>query len=106
LTDAQGNEITGIPAFKAFHENLRSAFPDIQVTVEETVSEGDLLVARCRVRATHAGNGLGIEATNRPVEFTGMSMMRIRDGRIVENWDSYDFLTMMQQVGLVNLASS
>jgi steroid delta-isomerase-like uncharacterized protein len=105
LTDAAGNEITGVPAFKTFHDNLRSAFPDLDVTVEDTVMEDDMLVARCRVRATHSGNGLGIEATGNPVDFTGMSMMRIVDGRIVENWDSYDFLTMMQQVGLVKLGA-
>lgn len=104
LSDTRGQEIPGVDAFKVFHQNLRSAVPDLNVTVEQTVAEGEFMVARCRVRGTHTGEGLGFPASGRPVDFSGMTMMRIVDNRVVENWDCYDFLTLMQQVGMVNLA--
>lgn len=104
LVDAAGNEVRGIEAFKTFFSNFRSAFPDIEVTVEETVAEGDKVVARCTVRATHKGDALGIEATNLPVEFRGISMWTVRDGKIVDTHDLYDFLTVFQQVGAFRFA--
>jgi len=103
LSDTRGQKIPGVEAFKVFHQNLRNAMPDIDVTVERTVSDGEYIVARCRVRGTHTGDGLDFPATGRPIDFSGMTMMRVIEGRVVENWDCYDFLTMMQQVGLVNL---
>lgn len=101
LIDAEGNEIRGLEAFKAFFANFRSAFPDIHVTVEDTVTEGDKVVARCTVRATHRGEGLGVAATDLPVEFHGTSLWHMRDGKISHTWDMYDFLNLFQQVGAV-----
>lgn len=98
LTDADGKEVDGIHAFKVFYKQFRSAFPDIRVEVEDTVSEGDKIVARCLVTATHDGHGLGIPPTNKPVKFTGLCMVRVRDGRIVESWNNFDFLKMQQQL--------
>jgi predicted ester cyclase len=101
LADTSGKEVRGVEAFKAFHQSFRGAFPDIQVIVEDTVVEGDKIAARCLVRATHAGNDLGIEATGKPVEFTGMCMIRVKDGKIIESWNSFDFLTLMKQLEMV-----
>jgi len=101
LTDQRGNEIRGAEHFKSFYESFRGAFPDIQVIVEDTVSEGDKIVARCTVKATHTGDSIGLKATGKPVEFTGMCMMRVKDGKIAESWNSFDFLTMFQQLGAV-----
>jgi steroid delta-isomerase-like uncharacterized protein len=102
LTDALGNDVRGAEAFKSFYESFRGAFPDIQVTVEETVSEGDKIVARCAVRATHRGKGLGLAPTDKSVEFTGMRMLKVEGGKIVESWNSFDFLTMFQQIGAIS----
>jgi steroid delta-isomerase-like uncharacterized protein len=105
LVDRAGNEVRGAADFKAFYESFRGAFPDIRVTVEDTVSEGDKIVARCRVQATHSGDSLGFSATNKPVEFSGMCMLRVKDGKIVEAWNSFDFLTMFQQMEVLNFPS-
>lgn len=102
LTDAEGNDLRGPAEFKPFFHSFRAAFPDLQVTVEETVAEGDRLAARCTVRGTHAGEGIGFAATNRPVSFTGMCMLRVKDGRIIEAWNNFDFMSMFQQVGAIN----
>ena len=98
LVDADGKEVHTIPAFKAFYKQFRSAFPDIQVKVEDTVTEGDKTVVRCLVTATHRGHGLGKAPTNRPVQFTGMCMVRLKDGKIAESWNNFDFLAMQQQL--------
>lgn len=90
----------GPEGFKPFVRSFRSAFPNVRVEITHIVSEGDLGVVHCRVTGTHSGDGLGVAGTNRPVEFTGMTMARIVDGRIQEGWNTYDFLAMYQQLGI------
>ena len=102
LADPSGNEVRGAEAFKSFYKGFRAGLPDIQVIIEDTVSEGEKVVTRCTVKATHTGDGLGVSATGNTVEFTGMCMTIEKDGRVVECWNSFDFLTMMQQIGLIS----
>jgi predicted ester cyclase len=98
LTNPDGNEVEGLPAFKVFYKSFRSAFSDIHVEVEDTVTEGDRTVARCVVTATHNGDGLGIAPTGKPVKFTGMTLVRLKDGKIVESWNNFDFMSMYKQL--------
>jgi predicted ester cyclase len=86
-----------------FWKSLVSAVPDIKVTVEATVEEGDTIVARCAVRGTHSGQGLGIQPANAPISFGGMTMVRVKDGKFFEGWNNFDFLVFYQQIGLVKL---
>ena len=72
LADNPEEAVVGPPAFKVFHGTFRGAFPDITVTVEDMIAEGDKVAARCSVRGKHQGDHLGIAATNTPVDFTGM----------------------------------
>ncbi|HEY0101831.1 MAG TPA: ester cyclase [Pyrinomonadaceae bacterium] len=99
LADETGEPLRGASGFKPFFRNFRSAFPDIEVVVEDAIAEGDKVAARCRVRATHAGDSLGFAATQRAIEFTGMTFLRVRDGKIVEAWNNFDFLGLRQQLG-------
>jgi steroid delta-isomerase-like uncharacterized protein len=99
LADASGKDVRGKADFRAFHAQFREAFPEIVVTVEETIAEGDLLAARCSVRGKHAGDSLGFKATQAPVEFTGIAIVRVENGKFVEVWNNFDFLTMYQQLG-------
>ena len=98
LVDSNGNELQGPIGFKPFFRQFRNAFPDIQVEVVDTVCEGDKIAARCIVRGTHQGEGLGMAATNRAVEFTGIAILRVQDGQIVEAWNNFDFQTMTAQM--------
>ena len=68
------------------------------------VLECDLVVAYCKIKATHTGAGFGIKFSGKPVAFEGMLMFRVRDGKVVEAWNSFDFLKMFQQMGVVKLA--
>ncbi|HJR08733.1 MAG TPA: ester cyclase [Pyrinomonadaceae bacterium] len=99
LSDETGAPLRGPQGFKPFFQRFRDAFPNIEVIVEDTVAEGDRVAARCTVRATHAGEGLGFAATQKPVDFTGIAIVRVRDGKIVEAWNNFDFMAMFQQIG-------
>jgi steroid delta-isomerase-like uncharacterized protein len=98
LRGPDGKEIEGMTAFRSFHKTFRSAFSDIHIKVEETVTEGDRTVARCLVTGTHTGESLGRPSTGKPVTFHGMTMARIKDGKIVESWNNFDFMTMYKQL--------
>ena len=100
LLDENGNELRGPQGFKPFFRNFRNAFPNIHVNIEDAVVQGDRIAVRCTVRGTHAGDGIGVTATNRPVEFTGISILRIENGKIVEAWNNFDFSTMFKQMGV------
>ena len=100
LSAETGVPINGPAGFKPFHETFRGAFPEIEVTVEDVIAEGDKVAARCSVRGKHTGDHLGVAASNAPIEFTGIAIVRVADGKIVEAWNNFDFLAMNRQIGL------
>jgi len=75
-----------------------AAFPDFRVTVENIIAEADKVAVRWTVNGTHLGSLMGIPPTGRAVTFTGMTIHRLADSKIVENWWTYDALGMMQQI--------
>ena len=93
--------LRGPSDFLPFHAQFRGAFPDIEVMVEDQIAEGDMVATRCSVRGKHSGDSLGIAATHSPVDFTGMTITRIRDGKIVEAWNNFDFMRMYRQLGAI-----
>ena len=99
LSDDPANPIKGPRGYRPFYDRLRQAFPNIVVAVEDMVAEGDKVAARCSVRGKHEGEFLGKSATQAPVEFTGITIVRIDKGKIVEAWNNFDFMTMYKQVG-------
>ncbi len=101
LSDDSSNPIKGPSEFRPFHSLFRDAFPNMMIVIEDMVAEGDKVAARCSVRAKHEGDFLGRAATQAPVEFTGMTIVRIYNGKIVEAWNNFDFTTLHKQVGLL-----
>lgn len=95
--------IRGIGAFKEFYRAFISAFPDLQVTVEEVITDGEKLAGRYVAHGTHIGDGLGFAPTNREVKFTGMGICIIREGKFVEIWNEVDFLKLYSQLGVLPL---
>lgn len=79
----------------------RAAFPDLNVTVDLMVAEGDLVAVRWTARGTNTGTGNGIPATGRKVEVTGTAIFRFVDGKIAEEWTSANTMTLMKQLGLL-----
>lgn len=100
LADESGKELRGPTDFKPFHHKFRGAFPNIEVVVEDCICEGDKAAARCTVRARHTGDSLGIAATNNSVDFDGLCIIQVKDGKIVEAWNNFDFARLNQQIGV------
>jgi steroid delta-isomerase-like uncharacterized protein len=92
---------TGPEAANQVVRLYRNAFPDARITVEDQVAEGDRVVTRWSARGTHQGELLGVAPTGNQVEITGISISRIEDGKIAEDWINYDALGMMQQIGAI-----
>jgi predicted ester cyclase len=82
--------------------DFRQGFPDVVSTIEELMAEGDKVVARWRSRATHRGAYMGIPPTGKEVEFTGISVYRIEEGKIAQSWNVEDQLGLMRQIGAVS----
>ena len=91
----------GPAGFKTFYARFKGAFPDIRITVDEVITDGDRCAVRFSGRATHQGDHLGIAATHQPIAFTGMSFTRWKNGQIVEAWNNVDLMSMLQPIGAV-----
>jgi steroid delta-isomerase-like uncharacterized protein len=102
LADDPLNPIKGPKDFKPFHTLLRQAFPNMIVVIEDMIAEDDKVAARCSLRGKHEGDFMGRAATQAPIEFTGIAIVRIDKGKIVEAWNNFDFMTMYKQVGYLS----
>jgi steroid delta-isomerase-like uncharacterized protein len=96
-------EVRGLEGFKGVVSMYRSAFPDLQVPIEDLIAEGDRVVTRWRARGTHQGEteDLG-PPTGNQASVTGIIVDRISGGKIEEEWVDYDTLHLMQQIGGVS----
>ncbi len=101
LASESGEALRGPADFKEFHKGFHGAFPDITVTVEDAIAEGDQVAVRCSVRAIHTGDSLGFAATEQPVEITGIAIARIENGKIAEAWNNFDFMSLYRQLGVI-----
>ena len=79
----------------------RNAFPDVQLSVEDQLAEGDMVATRWIASGTHQGELMGIAPSGNRVTVSGTSIERIVNGKIEETWDNYDALGMMQQIGAI-----
>jgi steroid delta-isomerase-like uncharacterized protein len=91
----------GVEGLKQFVVMYRSAFPDMQISVDDLIAEGDKVVIRWTARGTNAGAFLGMPATGKPVTVTGITIERKVDGMTVEGWNQFDQLGMLQQMGMI-----
>src|ERR1700681_2506146 len=94
-----GADIHGPVEFVRFVENIRAAFSNIDIKVEDAFGTADKVVVRWSVKMTHSGHGLGMPATGKPVLVSGITIARIINGKIVEGWDNWDQLGMLEQIG-------
>ena len=96
---AGGTEAHGPDGVKRLIAALRSAFPDIQTTVDDVISGGDRVVVRFTARGTHRGQFQGIAATGLEATWTGINIYRVADGQIQETWQLADGLGLLRQLG-------
>ena len=94
-----GRDTNGTAPFLVFAERFRGAFSDLRITIDAAVEQDDMIAARWTARMTHDGDGLGVPPTGNAVTLTGMSMARLRNGQMVEGWNNWDTMSLMQQIG-------
>jgi steroid delta-isomerase-like uncharacterized protein len=94
-------DVRGIEGVTQFVSMIRSALPDLRITLEDDIAEGDKVVSRWRAEGTHQGELMGIAPTGNQVGITGITIHRIEEGKIVEEWENWDALGMMQQIGAI-----
>jgi steroid delta-isomerase-like uncharacterized protein len=91
----------GLAGFKQLVTMFRSAFPDIQMTIEDIMAEGDKVVTRSTMRGTHQGEFMGIPPTGKQFTATSIDIVRFAGGKGVEHWGNSDDLGMLQQLGII-----
>jgi steroid delta-isomerase-like uncharacterized protein len=91
----------GLEGAKVVHRRTLMGMPDFHTEIKELIAEGDKVVARIVMTGTHTGDFWGIPATGKRVEFTGVYIARIRDGRIVEHWGEEDGVSLLRQLGVL-----
>ena len=79
----------------------RTAYPDLRLTIEDIIAEGETVVARWSCRGTHKGDLSGIAPSGKKFTISGVSIARFASGKIVEGWVNWDALGLMQQLGVV-----
>ena len=95
-------DIIGYEQAKQFVSTFFTAFPDISITVEDAIAEGDQVATRYTISGTHQGETEEFGSpTGKQMELRGINIHRFEDGKIVEEWEVYDNLSVLQQLGLV-----
>ena len=94
-------DLRGIEEAKQFVSSFLEAFPDVGFSVEDLIAEGDKVVSRYTIRGTHQGETEEFgPPTGRQMELEGITIHRFEDGKIVEEWERYDNLSALQQLGI------
>ncbi len=83
-------------------ERSHQAFPDLQVTIEAQIAEGDLVATRWSAKGTHQGVFAGIQPTGKEIIVTAMHFHRLADGKITDHWEQFDFAGVVQQLGILS----
>jgi steroid delta-isomerase-like uncharacterized protein len=101
-TGRPGEDLRGLDeGFRPFYNKMLGAFPDIRFTIEAAIRDGDTEALRWTAHMTHSGDHLGIPATKKPATVTGMVFAKLENGRIVEAWDNWDMMGMVNQIGKI-----
>ena len=94
----ESGDVVGIDAFKLVHADFLRALPDLRVWVEAIVADGEDVVIRWRASGTHTGDGLGAKATLQPVSFSGITWHRYRGDKLMEGWNYWNHLALVEQL--------
>jgi steroid delta-isomerase-like uncharacterized protein len=91
----------GPEGVKQFYNDFLAAYPDGSLTIETQLAEGDYVATRWTGRGTQKGELMGIPATGKQVTVSGITISRLSDGKVAEEWTTWDTLGMMRQLGAV-----
>ena len=96
-----GHEVRGPEGMRRVVGEFRTAFPDVHVTVDDQIAEADIVVTRWTAAGTHRGPLGEVAPTGKQVKFSGISMMRFDNARLIEEWELADQLGLLRQVGAI-----
>ena len=96
-----GMELRGRDGIRGLWADFLTGFPDLSSTVDDMISQGDKLVLRWTIHGTHTGEFLGVPASNNKITLPITEIFRIADGQLVEAWDQWDRMSLMQQIGAI-----
>jgi steroid delta-isomerase-like uncharacterized protein len=97
---------SGLDGARQFIETFRAAIPDLHVEIEDQYAEGSTVTTRWTATGTHAGTLMGIPATHRHVELSGISIDRFDEqGRFAEGWGNWDGIALLRQIGALPAGS-
>jgi steroid delta-isomerase-like uncharacterized protein len=96
-----GHPEKGTESFRKIISMFRAGFPDLHLTINDEIYSGDKVVHRWTLKGTHAQEFMGIPATGKSVEFTGMTIVRMKDGKLAERWSNIDMMRLLQELGAV-----
>lgn len=99
--DPHGVGPVGPESLKQVVQMLSAAFPDLHMTIEDVIAEGDKVFIRTTSSGTHQGAFMGIPPTGKRFTQQQMHLVRVVDGQVTEHWDVRDDLGMMQQLGVI-----
>ncbi len=92
-----GSELSA-ESFKEAYRQFNRTFSDIHAVVDEEIVDGDHIACRWTASCTHTGDGLGFAATQKRVTFSGASFMHMRDGKMLDGWNFFDFTRVVQEL--------
>jgi predicted ester cyclase len=93
-----GQPAQGLGPFKRFRQGILSAFPDLEVRVEDVLVDGTKTAVRLSLAGTHTGDGIGVPATGRRFVASAIVLLRWQDGKVIEAWNEFDAAGMMRQL--------
>ncbi len=93
--------VKGPGEFRDMVAVYRTAYPDVNLTVEDIFAIGDRIAVRWVSRGTHLGPMMGIPPSNAKIEVMGISLFRMENGKVAEEWEGFDTFGMMQQIGAI-----
>ncbi len=96
-----GGKFTGPEGMRQFYQIYKGAFPDVRITINDQIAEGDKVCTRWTATGTHKGDLMGTAPTGKSATVTGVDIGRYQGGKVVESWGSYDMLGLLQQLGVV-----
>jgi steroid delta-isomerase-like uncharacterized protein len=94
-------QIRGPQGFREFVAMYRKAFPDLRITVDEQIAEGETVVTRWTATGTNEGELMGMPASGKQATTAGININRVAGGKLVEGWGLFDQLGLLQQIGAV-----
>ena len=107
--NADGTVVKGPKQFEEYFRTFTDSFKDVEMVIEDMIAEDDKVSSRCKLSMTHSGKPFStgtpnpIAPSGKRIEITGITFVRIEDGKVVEAWNQFDFLSMFMQLGAIQM---